>query len=140
MAEYTMNSKDFYKALAEGQLIGSRCTECGALSVPQCQICKVCHSDQSEIITFEGEGELAAYTVISVPSLMMAEAGYSAKNPYCVGIVQLQEGPRVSAQILEVNIQEPEKIEIGTPLKITTIKRGEGENQVTYLAFKPIKQ
>lgn len=138
MAEYSMNSNDFFIALGDGQLIGSRCKSCGTFSIPQRQICSNCHATQSEIITFSGEGVLAAYTVISVPSLMMAEAGYSAKNPYCVGIVQLKEGPRISGQILEVNVEAPETIEIGTPLKMMTITRGEDENKLTYLAFKPI--
>ena len=137
MSQYTMNSKDFYKALEEGDLIGSRCQDCGSFTVPQRQICPKCHSENSEIIAFSGSGELVAYTVIFVPPVKMADAGYSAKNPYCVGIVELEEGPRVSAQILDVDLEHPDKIEIGTSLEMTTITRGEGEEQATFLAFKP---
>jgi uncharacterized protein len=137
MTEYSMNSKDFYKALDSGELIGSKCLECGAYTVPQRQICPKCHSDQTEIVTFSGMGKLAAYTVISVPPVKMAQAGYNGNNPYCVGIVTLDEGPRVSAQILDVDLHQPEKITIGTDLVMTTIKRDEGEGQTTYLAFKP---
>ena len=137
MSDYTTTSKDFYKALSAGELIGSRCTECGAVSVPQRQICPKCNSTNCEIITLSGKGKLAAFTVISVPPVMMAKAGYDARNPYCVGIVELDEGARVSAQILEVNMSEPEKIEIGVPLSMTTITRGEGEAEETFLAFKP---
>ena len=138
MADYSMNSKDFYKALDAGELIGSRCQECGTYTIPQRQICPKCHSDQTEIVTFSGKGELAAYTVVSVPPVKMAQAGYSTKNPYCVGIVSLEEGPRISAQILEVDLSQPENIAIGSDLEMTTIKRDEGEGQTTYLAFKPI--
>jgi uncharacterized protein len=137
MIEYTMNSRDFYYALGKDELIGSRCKSCGALSVPQRQICSKCHSENTEIITFSGSGELVAYTVIFVPPQKMAEAGYSAKNPYCVGVVELKEGPRVSAQILDVDLENPENIEIGTQLEMTTITRGEGEGQENFLAFKP---
>ena len=137
MSEYTMNSKDFYQALGQEELIGSQCQECGAYKVPQRRICPKCHSENTEIISFSGTGKLVAYTVIFVPPVKMAEEGYSAKNPYCVGIVELEEGPRVSAQILDMDLDNPENIEIGTPLEMATITRGEGEEQATFLAFKP---
>jgi len=137
MSEYTMNSRDFYKALGDDELIGSQCKCCGALTVPQRQICSKCHSEDTSIITFSGSGKLVAYTVIFVPPQKMAEAGFGAQNPYCVGVVELEEGPRVSAQILNVDLENPENIEIGTPLKMTTITRGQGEAQEYFLAFKP---
>lgn len=138
MSDYTMNSKEFYRALADQKLIGSRCNNCNIYTVQQKSICPKCHQQETEIIEFSGEGTLVAYTVISVPPVMMAEEGYDAKNPYCVGIVELEEGPRISAQILEVDMHHPENIKIGTPLSMTTITRGEDEKKVTYLAFKPI--
>ena len=137
MSNYSLNSKDFYKALNDGKLIGSRCKVCNAHAIPQKLICPTCHQQESEIIDFSGEGKLVAYTVISVPPVMMAEAGYNAKNPYCVGIVELEEGPRIAAQILEVDISTPENIKIGTPLRMTTIIRGEAEKKANYLAFRP---
>lgn len=137
MCEYSMNSKDFYIALEQGDLIGSHCQDCGTHIVPQRRICPKCHSENTEIISYDGSGKLVAYTVVFVPSVRMAEEGYSAKNPYCVGIVELAAGPRVSAQIIDVDLDHPEKIVIGTPLKMTTITRGEGEDQSTFLAFKP---
>lgn len=137
MGEYTMNSRDFYTALGQGKLIGSRCHECGKNSVPQRKICPQCHSENAEIIEFSGNGKLVAYTVIFVPPVKMAAAGYSAKNPYCVGIVELPEGPRVSAQILNVNLENPENIQIGTSLRMATIKVGHAEEEETLLAFEP---
>ena len=133
---YTMNSKDFYLALENDDLIGSQCLECGRHTIPQRQICPQCHSENTQIVSFSGVGKLVAYTVIFVPPVRMAEEGYSAKNPYCVGIVELEEGNRVSAQILDVDLLNPEKIEIGTPMEMATITRGEGEIQKTFLAFK----
>ncbi len=136
MNNYSTKSKEFYKALGEGQFIGSKCKHCGAVSVPPRQICPKCHATDSEVITLSGKGKLVAFTVISVPPVMMANAGYDAKNPYCVGIVELDEGARVSAQILGVDMSAPETIKIGTPLSKTTITRGEGEAQETFLAFE----
>lgn len=134
---YEMVSNEFFKALENKELIGAKCQDCGSYVIPQRQICPKCHSNHMEIVTFSGKGKLVAYTVVYVPPTNMAEAGYSAKNPYCSGVVELVEGPRISAQILDVNLMNPENIKIGTPLNMTTIMRGEGEKQIAYLAFTP---
>lgn len=138
MGNSTMNCKDFYTALEDERLLGSRCQECGELTIPARLICPNCHSNQIEAYSYSGKGKLVAFTVIFVPPVLMAEAGYDAKNPYCSGIVELSEGPRISAQILDVDMKQPENIRIGTPMMMTTITRGAEEQQKTYLAFKPI--
>ena len=137
MGEFSMNSKDFYKALEAQQLIGSHCQDCGFIIAPQRQICPNCLGSRTVVVTLSGVGKLTAFTVIYVPSLMMAQAGYNAKNPYCVGIVELVEGPKISAQILDMDLSNPESIEIGTELVMTTITRGDDENQKAFLAFRP---
>jgi len=137
MTEFTMKTKDFQKALHDQQLIGARCLDCGCLSVPQREICPNCLSINVEVSVLSGAGKLAAFTVIYVPSQMMAEAGYNGKNPYCVGIVELDEGPSVSAQILDLDLSQPESIKIGSKLSMTTVIRNEGDNEAVFLAFKP---
>jgi uncharacterized OB-fold protein len=138
MAEYSMISKDFYKALENNLLIGSKCTQCGSYSIPQRSICPKCHSENTELIHFSGYGRLVAFTVISVPPVKMAEAGYNNKNPYCSGIVELEEGPRISAQILDVDLFNPENIKIGMKLEMKIITRHEDDTEKSYLAFHPI--
>jgi uncharacterized OB-fold protein len=135
--EYKMVSKEFYHALKNKQLIGGKCQDCGHYCIPQRQVCPKCHSHNMDVIAFSGKGKLAAYTVIFVPPVEMANAGYDGKNPYCSGVVELVEGPRISAQILDVDLMDPENIKIGTSLSMTTIVRGEDDNQSTFLAFKP---
>lgn len=136
MSTYSLNTTSFYKALDDGKLIGSRCQACGYMAVPQRQICPKCHSDQMEIIEFSGDGKLAAFTVVFVPPSEMLQAGYDGKNPYCTGIVELVEGPRVNAQILGVNLLKPSTIKIGTQLQMTTIERGLDHNKHKFLAFQ----
>lgn len=136
MSTYSLNTTSFYKALDEGKLIGSRCKDCGYVAVPQRQICPKCHADQMEIIEFSGEGKLAAYTVVFVPPTEMLQAGYDSKNPYCTGIVELVEGPRVNAQILGFDLSKPSTIKIGTQLHMTTVERGTDERKHKFLAFQ----
>ncbi len=137
MTDQALHSKAFDQAIAEDVLIGSQCLVCGNVSIPQRQICSNCHSDQVERIQAQGKGTLAAFTVIYVPPTSMADAGYNPKNPYCVGIVTLEEGPRISAQIVGLDLSNPAAIKIGMPLKQTSVVRGEGESEKKFLAFEP---
>ena len=84
-----------------------------------------------------GMGRLQAYTTINIGLTAMIEAGYDRKNPYCTGIVQLDEGPVISAQIIGVDTAHPDDIAIGTELKAAFVERGEGEEAQTFLAFEP---
>lgn len=137
MSDCKLETKTFSEAIGNDQLIGSRCLNCGHISLPQRYICSVCHSDQAERIEFKGTGTLVAFTIIYVPATEMVKAGYDAKNPYCVGIVTLDEGPRISAQIIGMDLSDPAKIKIGTRLKMTTIERGSEDQRKKYLAFEP---
>ena len=138
MEAYSMNSQDFFEALEAGVLIGSHCLDCGTKSIPQRQICPKCLGSRTEIVEYSGKGFLAAFTVVYVPSSMMANNGFDSKNPYCVGIVELDEGPKISAQILDVDLSNPESISIGTKLVMASAKNNAGENPKTHLAFRPV--
>jgi len=80
---------------------------------------------------------LSAFTCIAVgPPFMIAE-GYTRKNPYISGVVELDEGVRVDARIEGLDGNRPEDITVGMPMKAKFLHRGEGEGAKTYLAFEP---
>ncbi len=137
MGEMEFTSNVFNKFLSEHKLMGTRCRADGELYFPPRPICPHSHSADMEWIEFSGQGKLAAFTVIYIGPAAMIAAGYDRKNPYCVGIVDLAEGCKISAQILGVDVMHPESIKIGMPLKLTFVERGEGEARRTYPAFEP---
>lgn len=128
---------EYYQYLSEGKLMGSRCTDNGNVYVPPRAMCPKSYSTNMEWVEVSGKGKLRAFTVITIGPTAMVEAGYSIKEPYCTGIVELEEGPSVSGQIMGVDVGNPASIKIGMPLKATFIKRGEGEEEKTYLGFEP---
>jgi uncharacterized OB-fold protein len=130
------SSATFYSLLAEHKLMGTRCGSCGALYLPPRPLCAACYSDDMAWSEFSGKGKLLAFTTIHIAPTAMIAAGYGRDNPYCTGIVQLEEGPAISAQILGVDATHPEQIAIGTPLQVAFVERGEGEEKRTYLAFR----
>lgn len=132
MSEQSFTSTEYFSALAEERIVGSKCKDCGAVHLPPRAICSTCLSENMEEVILKGEGELVAYSVVYVPTTAMIEAGYNKDNPNVAGIVKLVEGPMISAQILGVDASKPAEIEIGTPLRAVFVERG-GK---TILAFE----
>jgi len=67
----------------------------------------------------------------------MAKEGFGRNNPYIVGVVELQEGPKIVARITGVDARKPEQIKIGLPLRAEFLPKGEGGSRQTSLAFSP---
>jgi uncharacterized OB-fold protein len=138
---FTINS--FETFLKEKKLMASKCKKCGALWLPPRPICLKCYSNELGWTQLNGKGKLVAFTVIGVGPIPMIDAGYGRDNPYCTGIVELDEGPRISAQILGVDVTCPENIRIGTSLTADFVERGSwhfvedlSKIKKIYLAFR----
>jgi uncharacterized OB-fold protein len=90
-----------------------------------------------EWVEMKGNGKLAAFTCIAIGPPFMIKEGYDRKHPYVSGVVELEGGARVVARIEGVDVSKPETIEIGAPLRVEFLHRGEGESPMTFLAFRP---
>lgn len=123
--------------LSEDKLMGSKCQQCGALYVPPRSICTKCYGSEMEWVEMKGKGRLAAFTCIAIGPPFMIKEGYDRKHPYVSGVVELEEGVRVVARIEGVDGSQPETIRIGTPLRVEFLRRKEGDNSTTFLAFRP---
>ena len=134
--ERKITSNSFYQFLAEKKLMGSRCKKCHALYLPPHPICQKCYSTDVEWVEIKGSGKLAAFAAISVGPTFTIEEGYSRNNPYLVGIVKMDEGPKISGRIYGIDPKSPEKIKVGTPVKIEFMDAKQGAR--TYLNFKAV--
>ena len=138
-----MDNKDFtngsfQKYISEKKLMGVRCQSCGELFLPPKPMCSHCFGDQLAWEELSGEGKLAAFTIVHIAPTAMIEAGYGREKPYCSGIVKLNDGVSISAQILGVDVDDPENISIGQKLKVDFLVRESGENQKSFLAFEVV--
>jgi len=136
--ERSFTSASFDAFLSEKKLMGSHCPTCNKDFLPPHAICSNCHSDQLTWVEFNGKGKLAAFTSIFIAPTSMIEAGYGRDKPYLAGVVELEEGVKISAQILGLDATKPEKVKIGTPLEAEFVERGEGEKKKTFLAFRAV--
>ncbi len=137
MEDRPFSDTSYNEFLTQEKLMGSKCKKCGTLYAPPRSICTNCYASDMEWVEMKGTGKLAAFTCISIgPPFMIAE-GYDRNNPYCSGVVELDENVKVDARIEEVDTKNPESIKVGMPLTVKFLHRGEGEDKKTYLAFKP---
>lgn len=113
-------------------LTGIECTNCGYVGFPQRSICPECrHESVGKLDAKElaGTGTVETYTVVHD-----APAGFELDAPYLMAIVQLEEGPRVTAQIVDC---EPDDVDVGTPVKAVFRRvNEEGEAGVVHYGYK----
>ncbi len=92
------------------RLEAARCSKCGKTFFPPRLVCNKCGSREFETFRMAGTGTVATYTVIRTPS-----DEFSGEAPFAVGIIQMEEGPRLTTQIVEVPFEE---IKIGMPVRL----------------------
>jgi len=126
----------FATFLAQKKLMGARCQACGTLSLPPRAICPNCHADRMEWVEMPERGTLAAFTSIYVGQSALLAEGYDRSNPYCAGIVELENGLRVSARILGVDPRNPAGIRIGSPMILEILDRKVEGDSLPILAFR----
>ncbi len=110
-------------------LIGVQCSKCKALYFPPRELCKKCKSTKLTPYKFKGAGEVVTYTVIRV-----APTGFEMLAPYALAIIQLEEGPRLTAQIADC---DPEKVSIGDKVQLAFRRISEdGKTGAIYYGYK----
>jgi hypothetical protein len=98
-------------------LIGNHCRNCDEYYYPPRTTCPFCRRNgEMEEYKFSGKGELVTYTIIH-----SAAEGFEHQTPYVLGIVKLEEGPRLTSQI----IAQPEDVNIGMKVRPVFRKLGE---------------
>jgi uncharacterized OB-fold protein len=91
--EYKLTSTQYMEGLKAGKFLGLKCNKCQAYTVPPRKVCAECGSEDMEVVELSRKGTLRSYTVIHVPA-----EGFEA--PYMVALVELEEGPWVTTNII----------------------------------------
>lgn len=113
-------------------LIGSKCGVCNRVYFPPRNVCPHCRRkslDKMERIKLSGRGTLLTYTVVYTPPSKFEE-----QAPYAVGIIELEEGPRVTSQIVDCDL---ENLYIG--MKVEAVFRRiqeDGDTGAIYYGYK----
>ena len=92
--EYKLSFKDYSDALKENKLLGLKCQECGAITVPPKMVCQKCTSPDMEIVELKGRGKIRTFTTVNV-----APEGREDEVPYTILLVELDEGPWIMGNL-----------------------------------------
>lgn len=107
----TDNSAAFWAATAEGRFQLQRCERCDEMIFYPRVNCPACGATDLATTDASGRGTVFTYTIARRPTHpAFAEAG-----PYVIAIVELEEGPHVTTNIVEC---EPDDVAIGMPVEL----------------------
>ena len=91
------HSRAYWAAAAEHRLLIQRCTACGGFQWYPRRHCTACFAPDPEWHEARGTGRLHTFSVIH----RTPNAEFAGECPYVFAIVELDEGVRVSARIVE---------------------------------------
>lgn len=105
----------FWDALDDGQFLLPECGECGEAFFPPSPVCPRCHADTVTWTESDATGNLYAFT-----RQHRTAPGFA--SPIALGIVALDEGPRLLARI-DADVED---LSIGRRVRIVPRSAGAG--------------
>jgi len=115
------------------RLEGSACPDCSHYFFPPRPVCPACKSSGLPSFTFSGRGTLYSWSRVLQPA-----RGYASMAPYFVGMVRLEEGPLVSAQLADADGVD---LAIDMPVEMVTrkIRDADEHGYIVYgYKFRPL--
>jgi len=101
----------WWASLSRGVIQVERCRSCDDVHLYPRTFCPRCWSDDVELEPASGRASLYSFSVVH----MMDLPPFGARVPYVVGIVELEEGPRLMTNIVGV---QPTDVAIGMALRL----------------------
>lgn len=111
-------------------LVGEVCGCCGDKIFPPRDVCPDCGEDAKELYSFSGKGTIWSFTKV-----MEAPEGHQDQAPYFIGLIKLEEGALVTAQLTDFG--QGELPEIGMEVEMVTRKlKEQGERGMVIYGYK----
>ena len=113
-------------------IIGNKCGSCSKIFFPPREACPFCRRKsigKMQEFRLSGKGEIVTYTIIHD-----APENFKEQIPYPIAIIKLEEGPQLTAQIVDCNIDD---VKIGMKV-ISTFRRiqEDGYTGAIYYGYK----
>jgi len=115
------------------RLEGNVCAACSLRFFPPRPVCPACRGAGLPSFAFSGRGTLYSWSRVLQPS-----RGYASMAPYLVGMVRLEEGPLVSAQLADADGVD---LTIGMPVEMVTrrLRDADEHGYIVYgYKFRPL--
>jgi uncharacterized OB-fold protein len=115
----TPDTAPYWEGTARGELRVQRCNACERAYFYPRPYCPHCSSDDVSWITASGRGRLHTYLISHRPA-----PGFGDQVPYAIAVVELEEGPRMMANIVGVE-NTPDALVLDMPLEVGFEGRGD---------------
>jgi uncharacterized OB-fold protein len=102
----------FFDGARRGVLMIQQCTQCSTSLAPGTILCIECLSESLRWVQASGRGTLFTFGVMH----QTYHPGFSREVPYNVAVVELEEGPRLNTNIVDV---ANEDLTVGMPVEVT---------------------
>ena len=119
-------TEEFYQHCAAGELRFQRCSDCGTWRHVPRELCAACGSFEWALDLSSGKGRVFTWTVVVRP----LHPAFSGQEPYAPVVVEMEEGVRVLARVMDCT---PEELEMDMPVEVDFEDAGQG---VTLPVFK----
>ncbi len=115
----TEETRPYWEGAQQGELRIQQCGACGRHQFYPRLLCTHCGSEQVGWVRATGRGRIYSYTVNHRP----AGPAFASMVPYVVALVDLEEGARMMANLLQC---APEEALIGMEVEVVFEDIGEG--------------
>jgi uncharacterized OB-fold protein len=115
----TSVSSEYWRRTAAGELALQWCLGCSTWVHYPRAACPRCYSQELEFRPTSGQGRIYSYSIVHTAG---GFPSYAELVPYVIVLVELQEGPRLTANLLDAPESE---IGIGAPVAVEFERRGD---------------
>ena len=122
----TPETAHFWEGTRAGELRLQKCAACSYVYFPPRPFCPQCTSTHVTILRASGRATLYSYVIHH-----RATPGFTP--PYSIAVVQLEEGPRMMTNIVEIE-QTPERLVLDMPLEVVFQKLND---EISLPLFRP---
>ena len=116
--------------------LGNKCESCKRIYFPPRESCPYCRRKSMGKMKdhkLSGKGEVLTYTIIHV-----GPEDFDEQVPYPIAIIQLEEGPRVTAQIVDCDVND---VHVGMKVESTFRRiQEDGYTGAIYYGYKFTKR
>ena len=124
----TPETQPFWDGCKEHRLVLPRCRHCDKFHYYPRAHCPHCWSRDLDWVQVSGKGKLYSYLINHRPA-----PGFEDDAPYSIAVVELEEGPRMLTNIVEV-AQTPEELKLDMPVEVVF---DDASDSVTLPKFRP---
>jgi len=111
MIELMPPQDELFAAAREHRFVLPRCAACGEFRFPPRLRCPRCGQTHTEWVAASGRGSVYSYVVVH----QRLHPAFDANLPYAVALVQLEEGPRMLALVIESDLAD---VRVEAPVEV----------------------